>query len=191
MDILSILLISFVLAMDCFAVSVSTGLCHRNLSQAEIIKMGLFFGGFQTGMTLAGYVCGNFLAEKIGSVDHWIAFALLLLLGIKMIVEGISGGEDENFCKKLSIKMLVVLAVATSLDALAVGVMFGLVGSTIAIASILIGAVSLLMTEIGANIGKKAGHKISAKWAEIAGGAVLIGIGVKILYQHLTGNQIL
>ncbi len=186
MDLVSVFLIACALAIDCFAVSVSVGLCRRETSQFDIFRMGAFFGVFQTGMTLAGFFCGLFLASIIGAVDHWIAFALLCFIGIRMIREAAKGEESKTFSKKLGLKTLTALAIATSLDALAVGLSFGLVGHEIVWTSIIIGVVALVATEIGSNIGKSVGKQVSARGAEILGGIVLIAIGLKILAEHLT-----
>ncbi len=186
MDFIGVFLVACALAIDCFAVSVSVGLCRRETSQADILRMGIFFGVFQTGMTLAGFFCGAFLASYIGAVDHWIAFALLGLVGVRMIREAARGEESRTFAKRLEIKTLAALAVATSLDALAIGLSFGLVGHEIVWSSLLIGAVALFATELGTNLGKSVGKQISSKWAEILGGIVLIAIGLKILAEHLS-----
>lgn len=186
MDFIGVFLVACALAIDCFAVSVSVGLCRRETSQADIFRMGIFFGAFQTGMTLAGFFCGVFLASYIGAVDHWIAFALLCLIGVRMIREAAKGEESRTFAKRLEIKTLAALAVATSLDALAIGLSFGLVGHEIVWTSLLIGVIALLATELGTNLGKSVGKQISSRWAEILGGIVLIAIGLKILAKHLS-----
>lgn len=186
MNFIGVFLIACALAIDCFAVSVSAGLCRRETSQKDIFRMGMFFGIFQTGMTLAGFFCGAFLASYIEAVDHWIAFALLCFIGIRMIREAAKGGESRTFAKRLGIKTLAALALATSLDALAIGLSFGLVGHEILWTSLVIGAVALCATEIGANLGKSVGKQISSKGAEILGGIVLIAIGLKILAEHLS-----
>lgn len=186
MDFIDVFLIACALAIDCFAVSVSVGLCRRETSQTDIFRMGMFFGLFQTGMTLAGFFCGIFLASYIGAVDHWIAFALLCFIGIRMIREAAKGEGSRTFAKRLEIKTLAALAVATSLDALAIGLSFGLVGHEIAWTSLVIGTIALFATEIGANLGKSVGKQISSKGAEILGGIVLIAIGLKILTEHLS-----
>ena len=185
MDIAYILLVACALSMDCFAVSLSVGLCRKETSQLEILKIGLFFGLFQAGMTLAGAFCGKFLAEAIGAFDHWIAFGLLAFIGAKMIREAISGEEGQTFTQKLSLYTLAALAVATSLDALAVGISFALIGHEIPWTSTVIGIVAFLSAEIGVNSGKYIGKKFSPRIAEALGGGVLIFIGAKILLEHL------
>lgn len=186
MDYVGIFLIACALAIDCFAVSVSVGLCRRETPQKEIFRMGIFFGLFQTGMTLCGFFCGKFLSACIGAIDHWIAFALLGFIGVRMIREAAKDEEKKSFSRKLDFKALTALAIATSLDALAVGLSFGLVGHEIFRTSAIIGIVALLATELGANIGKSVGKQISSRGAEILGGIVLIAIGLKILAEHLS-----
>ena len=185
MDIVGILLVACALSIDCFAISLSVGLCRKETSQIEISKIGLFFGVFQAGMTLLGAFCGKFLAELIGAFDHWIAFGLLVFLGVRMIREAAIGGEDRTFPQKLSLKTLAALAVATSLDALAVGLSFALIGHEILWTSFVIGIVAFLAAEIGTNVGKTAGKKVSSEVTEWIGGVVLILIGIKILAEHL------
>lgn len=185
MEIVGVFLVACALAIDCFAVSVSVGLCRRETPQSEILKIGLFFGIFQTGMTLAGYFCGAVLAEFIGAVDHWIALGLLAFVGVRMIKEATREPEERTFSKKLSLKTLAALALATSLDALAIGLSFGLVGREIFFSSLLIGAVAFLAAEIGTNLGKRVGKQISASRAEAFGGVVLIAIGLKIFAEHM------
>ena len=186
MDIVGVLLVACALSMDCFAVSLSVGLCRKETSQLEILRIGLFFGLFQTGMTLAGAFCGTFLAEIIGIFDHWIAFGLLAFIGTRMIWEAIHGGEEQTFSQRLSYRTLATLAVATSLDALAVGLSFALIGHEIPWTSAVIGIVAFLSAEFGVNSGKYIGEKFSPRIAEAIGGGVLILIGVKILIEHLT-----
>ena len=185
MDIIRILLVACALSMDCFAVSLSVGLCRKETSQFEILKIGLFFGLFQTGMTLAGAFCGKFLAEFIGTFDHWIAFGLLAFIGVRMIRDAFASGDGQTFTPKMSIKTLAALAVATSLDALAIGLSFALIGHEIPWTSAIIGIVAFLSAEIGVNSGKYIGKNFSPKIAEVIGGIVLILIGGKILAEHL------
>lgn len=186
MDLIGIFLIACALAIDCFAVSVSTGLCRRDTPQRDILRMGAFFGVFQAGMTLGGFLCGKFLAELIGTVDHWIAFALLCFIGVRMIREAAKDEDKKSLAQRPDFKTLTALAVATSLDALAVGLSFGLVGHEIFRTSAIIGIVAFLATELGANIGKSVGKRFSSRSAEILGGIVLIAIGLKILAEHLS-----
>ena len=185
MSLISAFFIALALSMDCFAVAVSTGLCHRGIPAKEILKMGISFGAFQAGMTVLGYFFGSILQKQISGIDHWIAFGLLAFLGIHMIVAAVRDNGEES-CPRLDLRTLLTLSVATSIDALAVGVTFAMVSSPIAGPAAIIGLVSLIVPVIGANIGKRAATHFSSKGAEIAGGIVLTGIGVKILIEHLS-----
>lgn len=184
MEWIRVFFIACALAIDCMAVSLSIGLCRKEANEREILKLALCFGIFQAGMTLTGAFGGGFLAEIIGSWDHWVAFALLGWIGIRMIREAFQK-KESCFTQKLGYRTVLSLAIATSLDALAVGFSFGIIGHEIAFSSTLIGIVAFAATEIGVHLGKRAGKKISSKWAEIAGGCVLIAIGTKILVEHL------
>jgi len=186
MDIISTILIAFGLAMDCFAVSLSTGLCNQKVPQKDIVRMGLFFGGFQAGMTLIGYFFGSLLQKEIQGIDHWIAFMLLAILGIRMIHEACTEKEEEK-CTILNIKKLTMLSIATSIDALAVGVSFAMISYKITFPTFMIGFISFGMAIIGGNLGKRTASHVSGKGAEIVGGLVLIGIGIKILFEHIGG----
>lgn len=185
MEIFSTFLIAVALAIDCFAVSVSIGLCRKETPRREILLLGFFFGVFQTGMTVMGFLGGKFLAEFIGTVDHWIAFGLLGFIGIRMLMEAVRGGEKQVFAQKLSYRTLAALAVATSLDALAVGVSIGLLGREIVKTSAIIGSVAFLFAIAGVHFGKRIGKKFPSGIAEACGGIVLIALGVKILAEHL------
>ena len=187
MDILSTFLIAVGLSMDAFAVSVCKGMAMNAFNRREANLMGLFFGGFQALMPLIGWgVCVRF-AKYVMEFDHWIAFGLLLFIGGKMIIEAITKKEEEITHKPLSYKELFILAIATSIDALAVGVAFAFEYETFApvlSSVILIGLTTYLFSFGGAYIGKRFGNIFKNK-AEIVGGVILIGIGVKILLEHL------
>ena len=186
MSLLNIIFIAFSLAMDAFAVSISNGLLLKEVKIKNGIKFGIFFGGFQFIMPIIGYYSARIFEKPIIRFDHWIAFILLTLIGGKMIVESFKN-DDENIRDEneiLSIKNLLILAIATSIDALAVGISFSLLKTSIAISSIIIGIVAFTLSLLGIMIGKKIG-KVFSKNAEIAGGVVLIFIGSKILIQHL------
>ncbi len=187
MEILSVFLVAAALAIDCLAISVSIGLCRKDIPKREIFSVGIFFGAFQTGMTLAGFFGGKFLAEFTSAIDHWLAFGLLGFIGGRMIFEAFRGGEKKGFHQKLGYRTLIALSVATSLDALAVGLSFGLLDHEIFKTSIFIGIVAFLFAEIGVYFGKKIGEKFPAGIAEGIGGGVLIAIGIKILFEHLGG----
>ena len=176
MDILQILLISVGLAADAFAVSVVKGLSVKNISLKDIIKLSLCFGTFQGIMPLIGYLLGSAFEKIIVNVDHYVAFVLLGFIGIKMIIE--SNNEEENNNSDLSIRNILLLGVATSIDALAVGIAYACAyGSNNAI-------ITFILSMIGVKIGSKFGSKYD-KVAQIIGGIILILLGTNILLEHL------
>lgn len=179
------LLIAFGLAMDAFAVSVASGACARTPSRGQALKMAAYFGGFQMLMPLLGWAGGISLKGAIGGFDHWVAFALLTFVGGKMLYESFTG--EEGACSTgadtFGNRNLLLLAVATSIDALAVGLSFSLLGASIWMPVLLIGAVTFLLSFAGVFAGAGFGHLLEKK-AEVLGGLVLIGIGVKILLEH-------
>ncbi|MDE6181950.1 MAG: manganese efflux pump MntP family protein [Eubacteriales bacterium] len=185
MSLLNIIFIAFSLAMDAFAVSISNGLLLKKVRIKNGIKFGIFFGGFQFIMPIIGYYSGKIFEKQIIEFDHWIAFIFLTLIGGKMILDTFKEEENINDEKDiLSIKNLTVLAIATSIDALAVGISFSILKVNIIISSIIIGIVAFILSFLGIIIGKKIGKRFS-KNAEIIGGAILIFIGTKILIEHL------
>lgn len=189
MHFLELFFIAVSLAMDAFAVSVSSGITIRKLKVWHAVKIGLFFGVFQAIMPTIGYYLGQFFARYVESVSSWVAFILLTFIGMRMVHEAIkSKGEEKPATNDpLNSKVLLVLAVATSIDALAVGIGFAfLPGVNIAISAATIGLVAFVISVFGTFLGKKAGDILGNK-AEIAGGLILILIGVKILIQHLLG----
>jgi putative Mn2+ efflux pump MntP len=181
---LSIFIIALGLSADCFAVALSSSICKRTLPLWQGGRVGVFFGVFQTAMTLLGWWAGSYILTYIESFDHWLAFGLLAFVGGKMIWESIHEKEDRTDITKW--RYLLLLAVATSLDALAVGISFAFLHVNLAIASITIGVVALVITFIGFVAGKKIGE-LAGKRAEIIGGVILIGIGIQILLEHLLG----
>lgn len=185
MDIISIILIGVGLSMDAFSVSVTEGIMLKKPRLSEVLKIGLFFGGFQFLMPCIGYVLGSAFAKYITAFDHYIAFVLLGFIGGKMIYEAVSEKEDDGEIKNpLSFNTLLILAIATSIDALAVGVTFATVSVPVVFASSLIGILTYAISAGGVYIGSKFGNLLGNK-AEILGGLVLIGIGTKILIEHL------
>ena len=173
------------LSMDAFAVAVCKGLSLRNLRWRQCAVVGLYFGAFQALMTLIGYFLGVQFREYITSVDHWIAFALLALIGAKMLHEALSGGEEAGSNDaSLSFRAMLPLAVATSIDALAVGVTFAFLRVQIVPAVASIGAITFALSFAGVKIGNVFGDRFQKK-AEICGGIILILIGAKILLEHL------
>lgn len=169
--------------MDAFAVAVCKGLALKKVRLRHCIKAGLWFGGFQALMPLIGYFCGYWFRDYISAFDHWIAFALLAILGAKMIKEALSD-KDEETDSAMDFKNMLVLAVATSIDALAAGISFAFLDVNIWWAIGFIGCITFVLSGIGIKIGSIFGAKFKSK-AEILGGLILILMGVKILLEHL------
>ena len=185
MGITELLLISVGLAMDAFSVSVYKGLSMKNLDLKGGVITALFFGAFQAFMPVIGYFLGSRFADFISSFSHWVSFGLLAVIGGKMMIEAIKGGDDESENEyRLNIKELFVLAVATSIDALAVGIVFAAEKTPVITSVTIIGAVTFLLSLAGVYIGHRFGSKYEKK-AELAGGAILIIIGVKLLLDGL------
>ena len=187
MGYIEILLTGVALAMDAFAVSICKGIKMPKLRKLHIVIIALFFGGFQMLMPLIGWLLGSQFVQYISKFDHWIAFALLAFIGIKMAVESFKHDEEEC-CKgegKLDIKELLVFAIATSIDALAVGITFALYPDINILSSIsIIGIVTFVICACGVIIGHKFGAKFKSK-AELLGGIVLVLIGLKLLIEGL------
>ena len=181
MDSVTLFLLACGLAMDAFAVSLSNGLCYHNFRRSQAALSAVTFGIFQAIMPVIGYFAGRFFSEAISSVDHWIAFILLSLIGINMIRE--SRGEAESLDARFDFKAMLPLAVATSIDALAVGVTFAFLKVNIVPAVCFIGIVTFVLSCVGVFIGNRFGCKYKSK-AEFAGGLVLIIMGIKILLEH-------
>lgn len=189
MSYIEIFLIALALAMDCFTVSIANGISMGRLVRNVILKSALLFGLFQGGMTLIGWGVSFSFASYIKNFDHWIAFVILLLLGSKMIIDSLRGGDEDEAPASLGLRTLLVMAVATSIDAMAVGVSMAFVGSMtfmhVLAACGIIGLVSFLMTILGFFSGV-CFSKIKFMRMEILGGLILIGIGVKILVEHMS-----
>jgi len=187
MGFFEILMIGIGLSMDAFAASVCKGLSMREATAKNILTIGVFFGGFQALMPLIGYSLGKQFEEYIVSVDHWIAFVLLAFIGGKMIIDVFNDEEDES-CgvreNELRLQEVLVLAVATSIDALAVGISFAFLRVEIESAVLIIGVTTLILSSTGVIIGNRFGSKYKNK-ATLAGGVILILIGLKILLEHL------
>ncbi len=182
MSIVELLLVAIGLAMDAFAVSVCKGLSVEKVLPKQAVAVGLYFGGFQALMPLIGCLLGISFKTYIERFDHWVAFVLLALIGANMIREAF--GKDEKLNDSFSVKTMLLLAVATSIDALAVGVSFAVLDVNIWTAIAIIGVVTCLLSCAGIYIGNIFGAKFKAR-AEFAGGVILILIGVKILLEHL------
>ncbi|MGB7062216.1 MAG: manganese efflux pump MntP family protein [Candidatus Zixiibacteriota bacterium] len=184
MHLVTITFLAFGLAMDAFAVSISSGIAIRNPRIEQALKVAIFFGAFQAIMPVIGWLAGLGLRELIAQVDHWIAFGLLFLIGCRMIYESTKAGSKRRVLNPLSLGVLVLLSVATSIDALAAGVSLAFLKISIVLPIIVIGVVTFILSFLGVFVGDKSGHLFESK-AEFVGGLVLIGIGTKILIEHL------
>jgi len=181
---IELFLIAVGLSMDAFAVAVCKGLSMRRLSPPNMLIVGGYFGVFQAGMPLFGYLLASTFSDKITGFDHWIAFVLLVLIGGNMVRESLSKDEDGEDDGSLKIKEMLPLAVATSIDALAVGVTFAFLQVDIVSAVGLIGVVTFVLSVVGVKIGNLFGAKFKSK-AEFLGGVVLVLMGAKILLEHM------
>ncbi len=186
MNLIAILGLALGLAMDAFSVSVATGAVYKKIHVTHIFRLAFFFGIFQMFMPVLGWLGGLTLRDYIHGIDHWIAFVILSIIGLKMVYEAFSLEEADKKDLEMSIIMLLTLSVATSIDALAVGITLSLLDVQIIKTSSIIGIVTFILSIAGVYIGKKFGH-IFEKKIEIIGGLLLIGIGVKILLGHLLG----
>ena len=186
MDILSILIIAVGLAMDAFAVSIASGVSLRKCELKTVLRIALFFGAFQGIMPVIGWAASQHFKGYVAGIDHWIAFALLAGVGIKMIYESRKISAEKPEICAISNTTLLVLAVATSIDALAVGLSISFIDVAIAGPALIIGAVTFTLSTAGVYIGDRIGHFFEGK-IEILGGVLLIGIGAKILLEHLLG----
>jgi putative Mn2+ efflux pump MntP len=184
MELITIIVIAVGLAMDAFVVSIVSGGTYRKLRVKHALRMALFFGAFQAFMPLIGSLAGLSLKECIQDYDHWVAFALLAAVGGKMIYESFKFKSVEENPDPSNIFVLLVLSVATSIDALAIGITLSLITSSIALAVTIIGLITFALSYAGILIGKKFGHFFENK-LEALGGIILIGIGIKILCEHL------
>ena len=187
MGMLELFLIAVGLSMDAFAVSVCKGLSLGKINGKHMAVAGAWFGGFQALMPVVGYLLGSSFASVVKTFDHWIAFGLLLLIGGNMIKESFGGDDDDNAShhSDFSWRVMLPLAVATSIDALAVGISFAFLGSNIWVASPIIGVVTATLSVAGLIVGNLFGRRHRSK-AELVGGVTLILIGIKILVEHLS-----
>lgn len=183
MGMMELFLIAVGLSMDAFAVAVCKGLALRKVNLGQMALVGLWFGGFQALMPLAGYFVGVQFKEQITAIDHWIAFALLAIIGGNMIRESLSK-EEECPDASLSVKAMLPMAVATSIDALAVGLTFAMTNTNAFLPSCLIGVVCAAISACGLFLGKKLSSlPMLNGWAEVLGGVVLLCIGLNILHE--------
>ena len=184
MGFAELLLLGVGLSMDAFAVSVCKGLAMKKATLKAELTCGVWFGGFQALMPLIGFYLGTLFAEAIQAFDHWVAFGLLVLIGGNMLKEAL-GEEEECPCADLSVRTMFLMAVATSIDALAVGISLAMVGDVNIWAAVsLIGVTTFALSAVGVAVGNVFGSRYEKK-AEMAGGIILILLGVKILLEHL------
>ena len=182
MSLIELFVIAVGLSMDAFAVSICKGLSMKKMSWKNAGIAGLYFGGFQALMPTIGYFLGVNFADIIRKYDHWIAFVLLAIIGANMIKEAF--GDEEEMDSKFDVKTMIPLAIATSIDALAVGVSFAFLKVQIFYAALFIGITTFVLSFIGIRVGNVFGTRYKSK-AEFAGGIILIGMGCKILVEHL------
>lgn len=183
MSLLELFIIAVGLSMDAFAVSICKGLSMCKMSWKNAIVVGLYFGGFQGMMPFLGYVLGSQFKSAITSIDHWIAFILLSIIGFNMIREALNT-EEESCDASIDFKNMIVLAIATSIDALAIGVTFAFLQVSILPAVSFIGVTTFVLSIVGVKVGNVFGCRYKSR-AEFAGGMILILMGIKILIEHL------
>ena len=183
MGIIELLLISVGLAMDAFAVSVGKGMTLKKARPTHALNAGVWFGGFQALMPIIGYFVGRSFASYVVSVDHWIAFGLLVFIGLNMIREAI-WGDDEEVDSDFGFRTMFIMAIATSIDAMAVGISMAFLDVNIWISAAIIGFITLIISAIGVYLGSLFGSRLGSK-AGIVGGLILIAIGIKIVVEHM------
>lgn len=184
MSLLTLFVTAVGLSMDAFAVAICKGLAMKKLSWKKALVIGLWFGGFQALMPTLGYLLGTRFQQAVTAIDHWIAFILLSLIGFSMIREALSKDQDDGVNDSLDVKTMLLLALATSIDALAVGVTYAFLQVRIVPAVTFIGVTTLVLSIAGVKIGNVFGLKYKAR-AEVAGGTILIVMGTRILLEHL------
>ena len=184
MTLITIIIIALGLSMDAFAVSIVSGAAYKQLKIKHALRIALFFGGFQAIMPVIGYLAGLSIKTYIATYDHWVAFGILSAVGGKMIYESFKIKNAEDSLNPSNIVVLLVLSIATSIDALAIGVTLSFLRVSLAAAVSIIGLVTFVLSYLGVFIGKRFGHFFENK-IEAIGGLILIGIGIKILFEHL------
>ena len=183
MDYPIIILTAIGLAMDCLAVSISCGITMHDFNHRDALIMAIFFGAFQGGMALLGWLGGTGFADQIESIDHWAAFGLLSIIGGKMIREGLEQKSESETFNIRRFRVLITLSIATSIDALAIGITYAFLQTPILIPVLFIGIMSFMFAIFGSMLGKKLGQYFGNRM-EIIGGIILIGLGIKILIEH-------
>ena len=184
MSIITTVLIALGLAMDALAVSITCGSIIKRLKINSAFKIAVFFGSFQALMPLVGWAAGLTFRDYITSFDHWVAFGLLVLVGGKMIYESFQKESGKKQIDPLNLSILLVLSIATSIDALAVGLSLSFLNVSIILPAIIIGVITLALSFAGVFLGNKLAHLLKTR-IELLGGLILIGIGIKILVEHL------
>ncbi len=189
MSLLEIILLAVALAMDCFTISVVSGVIQRKNRWGNVFRMAFLFGFFQALMPLLGWLAIHYFAASIEAYDHWIAFGLLLVIGVKMIRDAFAP-EDQKQMEPTRLRTQLVLAVATSIDALAVGISLSCTGygsmGQLGLPLLIIGVVSFVFSVAGHVLGVRFGDAVARRWKpELVGGVILIGIGIRILLEHL------
>jgi len=180
-----VLVIGLGVSLDCLAVAIAGSVSMPGISARQVLRASVAFGAFQAGMLALGWLAGNSMVELIGRFDHWVAFGLLSLVGGKMLWESWRGAEGHESVDITRGLPLLTLSIATSIDSLAVGLTLGFLESSIPIAALIIGCITFLVSAVGFYAGRKIGSLLG-RWAEVLGGLVLIGIGVRILVTHTT-----
>jgi putative Mn2+ efflux pump MntP len=183
MGVIELLLISVGLAMDAFAVSVGKGMTLTQVRPRHALTAGAWFGAFQALMPIIGYFVGRSFASYVASVDHWIAFGLLILIGANMIREAV-WGDDEEIDGNFGFRTMLLMAIATSIDAMAVGISMAFLDVDIWISALVIGVVTLSLSAVGVYLGSLFGSRLGSK-AGVVGGLILIAIGIKIVIEHV------
>lgn len=184
MNLFTIIIIALGLAMDAFAVSIASGVTLKCFKVGHALRVALFFGGFQALMPVLGWLAGSTFQQYIAAFDHWVAFGLLTFIGGKMIYESFLIEKTEDNCDPNNLTTIFILAIATSIDALAVGLSFSILQVQIILPVIIIGIVTFLLSLLGVYIGGRFGSLFEKK-IEFIGGIILIGIGLRILIEHL------
>ena len=184
MGIGELIVLSLGLGMDAFAVSICKGLSMKKMNWKKALIIGLYFGGFQAIMPVLGYFLSKGFENFVTSIDHWIAFILLSIIGGKMVKDAFSQGNSEICNEDVGFKTMIVLAIATSIDALAVGITFAFLNVNLILAIALIGSITFFLSVIGTKVGNIFGDRYENK-AELLGGVILIFLGIKILLEHL------
>ena len=169
--------------MDAFAVSICKGISMKKMNWKKAVIIGIYFGGFQALMPVIGYFLGTAFESIITNIDHWVAFILLGIIGGNMIKESF-GNESENCNDDVGFKTMIILAIATSIDALAVGITFAFLKVNLVAAISMIGVITFALSVVGTKIGNRFGDKYESK-AELVGGIILVLLGIKILLEHL------